>query len=343
MTGPLRVSHVVVTDAFAGTERYALEIGGELARRGHDVQIVGGAPTTMQRLLPPAVTWRPGATAPQAVRSLVRGGRRDIVHSHITKADFAVAMAAPATGGARVSTRHITARRGYGAAAARLARVVRAGLAQELAVSSFVADAVETRVDRVLVNGVQPIPDSAAPRDRVVLVAQRLAAEKETLLALRVWAASGLAARGWELHVAGDGPQREELAAAAREVPGVRLLGWVDDLDRLLSTSGILLAPAPAEPCGLTLLEAMAHGLAIVAPHSGGNVETLGRLPGAATFDAGDLNGAVSQLVRLADDDHARVRYGNELRALQRRELTLAGHVDRLESIYRDAARLRRW
>lgn len=342
MSRSLRITQVIVTDAFAGTERYAIEIGSELARRGHDVRVVGGAAGAMQRLLPPEVGWRPGSTAPQAVRELVRGGRRDIVHSHITKADFAAMMAAPATGGARISTRHITARRGWSPTAARLARVVRAGLAQELAVSAFVADAVETTVDQVVVNGVRSVPDVTAGRERVVLVAQRLAAEKETLLALHAWAASGLAERGWELQVAGDGPQRDEVAAAAESVPGVRLLGWVDDMDRLLDSAAILLAPASAEPCGLTVLEAMAHGLPVVAPHSGGPLETLGRLPGAATFAAGDVAGAAAQLRRLADDDDARAAYGIALRTLQRRELTLEVHVDRLESIYLAAARVRR-
>lgn len=334
MSTQLRITQVLATDRFAGTERYVVEVGAELSRRGHAVQVVGGEPVAMRRLLPPAVRWRAGGSARTALAALATGGRCDVVHSHITRADFVAAMAAPLTGGARISTRHITARRGYSPLAASLAGPVRRGLRREIAVSNFVATTVETAVDEVLVNGVAPVPDQPGPRERTVLVAQRLAAEKGTDVALRAFARSGLARQGWQLLVAGDGDQRAALERQAAGLDGVRFLGWVDDLQPLLASAGLLLAPAPAEPCGLTVLEAMAHGLPVVAAGSGGHLETVGREPGAALFPAGDEGGAATQLSRLATDETGRDRYARSLRDLQRRELTLARHVDRLEEIY---------
>lgn len=334
----MRIAEVVTTGSFAGTERYAVEVGAELARRGHDVLVVGGEPVVMQRIVVPPVTWAPGATPAEALRSLVKGGRRDIVHSHITKADFVALAAAPVVGGARISTRHITARRGYGAPAARLAKVVRWAMARELAVSQFVADAVESPVDTVILNGVEPVPDVTTGRERTVLVAQRLEGEKQTDVALAAWAAAGLGRQGWRLAIAGSGGQETALraqAAALGVADDIDWLGWVDDLGARMRRAGILLAPAPAEPCGLTVLEAMAAGLPVVAPHSGGNPETLGQLPAAATFDPGDTAGAAAQLLRLVDDDAERERYGRALRELQRERLTLGRHVDQLETVYR--------
>jgi glycosyltransferase involved in cell wall biosynthesis len=343
--GALRIAHVVTTGRFAGTERYVVDVGGELAARGHRVTVVGGDPGAVPALLPAGVRWRPGASAAEAVRSLAGAGRQDLVHSHTSKSDFAALGAALATGGARVSTRHITARRGHDGLARRLAPLVRRALAREVVVSRWVAGRVETVPDVVLVNGVVPAADREAPPPGavpVVLVAQRLAPEKRTALALRAFAASGLAAHGWQLHVAGDGVERPALEALAGELgvgPGTRFLGWLADPAPAYRGARLLLATAPEEPCGLVVLEAMAHGLPVVAAGAAGHLETVGRHPAAALFPPGDVEAAAGQLRRLAGDDAAREGYGRALQALQRAELTLAGHVDALEAVYRGALR----
>lgn len=345
--GGLRVVHVLGTALFAGTERYVLEVSAELAARGHRVHVVGGEPAAMQRLLPAGVRWSPGATTPRALRSLAAAGRQDVVHSHTSKGDFTALIAAPATGGRRVSTRHILAPRGYDGLARRLAPLVRAALARELAVSAFVAAGVETTPDAVVVNGVRPVADTGARRGSQgprVLIAQRLEPEKDTATGLRAWAASGLGERGWRLLVAGDGAERAGLEALAGQL-GVAgstdFLGWLPDPAGAYETAQVLLATAPGEPCGLSVIEAMAHGLPVVAAGAGGHVETVGRCRDAALFPPGDAAGAAAHLRRLADDERVREDYGRALQVLQRRELDLAVHVDQLERVYRDAVAAR--
>ena len=56
---PLSVAHVVVTDAFAGVERYVCQVAEELDRRGHRLSAIGGDPVRMRSELPDAVTNRP--------------------------------------------------------------------------------------------------------------------------------------------------------------------------------------------------------------------------------------------------------------------------------------------
>ncbi len=337
----LRVAHVLGTALFAGTERYVLEVTAELAARDHRVHVVGGEPAAMQRLLPTGALWSPGATAPEALRSLAAAGRQDVVHSHTSKGDFTALIAAPVTGGRRVSTRHVLAPRGYDGLARRLAPVVRRAMARELAVSAFVARSVETEPDTVLVNGVRCVADTGARRGsggQRVLIAQRLEPEKDTATGLRAWAASGLGERGWRLLVAGDGAERTALESLARqlEVAGsTDFLGWLPDPAEAYETAQVLLATAPGEPCGLSVIEAMAHGLPVVAAGAGGHVETVGRHRGAALFAPGDAAAAAEHLRRLAADDRARTEYGRALQALQREELDLVTHVDRLESVYR--------
>lgn len=334
----LRITHVVVTDTFAGTERYVVDVAGLQVQRGHDVVVVGGAQATMLDLLPPSVTWRPGGTTKATLRSLVQGGRRDVVHSHMAKADFAAAAAAPATGGRRFSTRHITAPRGHGRVARVLSPLVRHGLTAELAVSSFVAGQLTTPPDVVLLNGVSPQPDVPAEREPLVVMAHRLAPEKDTPTGLRAWAASGLAERGWRLVVAGDGADRADLEALAHELgiaDSTDFPGWVSAPDALFRRASALLAPAPAEPCGLSILEAMAWGTPVLTTASGGPLETVGLAADAALFPPGDVHAAARLLDRLAEDEPARRRYGSALRELQRADFDLAGHVERLDQVYR--------
>lgn len=342
---PLRITEVVTTDVFAGTERYVADVSRELSRRGHEVTVVGGDPAPMIRATGPSVRWLPGASTRAAVRSLARGGARDVVHSHMTKADFVALATAPATRGARVSTRHITVPRGYSPAARRIAPLVRRSLSTELAVSEWSSQQLEHPADAVVLNGVASVPDSTVTRERLVVVAQRLAPEKDTTTALGAFAMSGLAGHGWRLQIAGSGveePTLRRLATAHGIAANTDFLGWVDDVDDLYDRAAILLAPAPTEPCGLTVIEAMAHGLPVVAAAAGGHLETVGQHHDAALFPSGDVRAAADQLARLAADPVARDAYGTALRTLQRERLTIGAHVDRLEQVYRDVVTRRR-
>lgn len=341
---PMKITEVVTTDVFAGTERYVVEVSRQLARRGHSVTVVGGDPAPMIRWTEPDVRWLPGASTREAVRSLIRGGGCDVVHSHMTKADYVGAMTAPVTRAGRVSTRHITAPRGHSRAARALAPLLRRSLHAELTVSEWTSQQLERPADVVLLNGVRAVPDGPEHRERLILVAQRLAPEKDTATAIRAFATSGLAASGWDLTVAGNGdeqPRLERLASELGVAHRVSFPGWVDDVPALYDRASMLLAPAATEPCGLTVIEAMAHGLPVIAAAAGGHLETVGQHSAAALFEPGDAAAAARHLVRLADDPQTRRAYGSTLQALQRDRLTIEAHVDRLEAVYRDIARRR--
>ncbi len=334
----LRITHAVGTQNFSGLERYAVEVATTQAARGHDVEVLGGKQSVMQTMLSgTGVRWSPGGNTAELMRSLLRTGRRDVVHSHITKADYCASATAPVTRASLISTRHITAARGWTRPAKLVAPLVRRRLALEITVSDWTNSHLVPPADVVLLNGVRPAAPHVPTPDRVVVMAHRLAPEKDTTTGLRAWALSGLADAGWALHVAGVGPEREALDKEVKTLgveDSVTFLGFVEDVDALFRRSRILLAPAPTEPCGLSILEAMAMGLPVVASGSGGNLETVGSLPGAAVFPPGDAGAAAALLARLAGDDDALGSYGRALLDLHRERFTLEGHVNQLMVLY---------
>ncbi len=211
---PLSVTHVVVTDAFAGVERYVCQVADELARRGHRVTTIGGDPRRMPAELSDLVASRPAGSLPRAAWALGRQRGTDIVHAHMTAAEGAAWLAHPFNRAPIVATRHFARERGSSTPARALARVTSRALARDVAISQFVADTVAGPT--VLIrNGVpdRPQADLASP---TVVMMQRLNSEKMPDIGIRAWALSGLADQGWRLVVAGLGELGPSLARPDR-------------------------------------------------------------------------------------------------------------------------------
>jgi len=171
----------------------------------------------------------------------------------------------------------------------------------------------------------------------VVLVAQRLDAEKDTATALLGWARSGLADEGWTLDVAGRGGEADYLADLASDLgvaASVRFLGHVDDLDRRMAEASMLVASAPAEPFGLSVVEAMASRLPVVVAAGGAHPELVGPVAGELLFTPRQANQLADRLVALAADAAHRAELGERLHARFEAEYTVERHVDRLEELY---------
>jgi glycosyltransferase involved in cell wall biosynthesis len=80
------------------------------------------------------------------------------------------------------------------------------------------------------------------------------------------------------LDIVGDGPNRNELEALCDELHlrrHVRFLGQRDDVHALMSQAEFFVLSSVTEGLSITLLEAMATGLPIVATQVGGNAEVV--------------------------------------------------------------------
>lgn len=340
----MKITHVVCTDNFAGVERHVATLAAAQHDAGHEVTVLGGRQERMRAEIDrPRVLLRPAPDRRTAARHLLgaAGREADVVATHMTDADM-VALTCPALAGTPiVSTRHFASHRGATRSHRWVAERAEGKLAGEIAVSDFVAHSVGGDTTVVLPG----IPDrhnslDASGREPFVLVAQRLQREKATDVAVQAFAASGLAGRGWRLALAGDGANRDELTALATDL-GIRnsvdVLGYRSDLESLMSRASLFCATATAEPMGLSVLEAMASGLPVVASAAGGHLESVGGADGAALFAPGDARAAGQLLARLAEDPELRDAYGGSLRARQRESFSIAAQVRATDEVYRHA------
>jgi glycosyltransferase involved in cell wall biosynthesis len=330
----VRIAHVVVSDHFAGVERYISTVAAEQARRGLDVVMVGGGDATMLGAGENVPRWVPAASLRHAIAALIGLRHLDVVHAHMTAAE-AAALATRVRHGRStfVTTRHFAQPRGSTGAGRAVARVLRRVPHVEVAISAFVQSSIG--VPSVLLpNGVAARPERPPPGEPTVLVMQRHAPEKQGAVALRAWARSGLQHRGWRLVVAGRGPDTTPLRRLASDlgIPDRSFVGFVPDADGLLHSASLLLASAPAEPFGLSVVEAMARAVPVVAADGGAHRETVGSA--GLLFPPGDADAAAEQLRALADDPAAARVLGRRGQARQRELFELTAHVDALATIY---------
>ena len=155
-------------------------------------------------------------------------------------------------------------------------------------VSENAAD-VARRIERVperkllvIHNGIEterftPVTRSDRAEPRGICVA-RLDAVKDIPSLLEAVARVRQACPGFRVDLVGDGPDRERIEATRTRLgldAAVTLLGKRSDISALLQKADLFLLASISEGISLTLLEAMAAGLPIVATAVGGNREVV--------------------------------------------------------------------
>lgn len=340
----MKIVHAVRSHRFAGVEQHIRRLALAQAAAGDVVHVVGGDPDRMaDALAAGGVTFARASTIVDVVRRLHSlGSPPDVVNSHMTAADTASVIACRgADRPALVSTRHFAQAR---ARFRPLGRWVDGQMDAEIAVSDTVA--AHAAVPTIVVpSGVESVPISDAPRERVVLIAQRLEREKHTDDGLRAFAYAGIAGEGWRLVIAGEGTERERLEALARDLgiaSATSFLGFRDDLPQIMVSSGMMLAPCPFEHLGLSVLEAMAAGLPVIAAGAGGHLELLAGLDSRALFLPRDIQAASRALRSLAHDPAGRDALASRSTERQRTRHSLAAQVAGTRAVYETAIERRR-
>jgi glycosyltransferase involved in cell wall biosynthesis len=332
------VVHAVEAGGMFGLERMVLALLPSLRTRGFDARLLAlNAPTDpgaalCERLateeVPVALA---GSGGRLAARSLFRAWstltrwQPTIVHTHGYKATIIVGAMALLQGRRTIKTQHAEALR-YPQLAGRL-RIesplitrydrlvaVSEGIQTEFLTRGFAEDRV-----RMIPNGIsrranapRPVRQPSAPLRLLYL--GRLVEGKDVHLLIE--AVRRLTAEGHslELVIAGDGPKREELeqqaAAGGLAPPVVRFLGFVGETESLLAEADIFVLPSQHEGLPISVLEAMAFGLPIIASRVGGVPSAVRDGEEALLIPAGSQSALDEALRKLMEEPALRTRLG---------------------------------
>jgi N-acetyl-alpha-D-glucosaminyl L-malate synthase BshA len=139
------------------------------------------------------------------------------------------------------------------------------------------------------------------------------------------------------LVMVGDGPDRNEAEAYAREhgfEAEVRFTGKQLDIGTVLACSDLFLLPSATESFGLAALEAMAHGVPVIASRVGGIPEVIRHGVDGFLEGLGDVDAMAARALELLTDDAKRQAFGE---AAKTRALTTFAEgpiVDMYEALY---------
>lgn len=199
--------------------------------------------------------------------------------------------------------------------------------ARVIAVSTAVAEYLKTinttfgrasSFVRVIPNGVdlEVFKPDLQPRGRAagvtVLFVGRLIRNKDPHLVLQaLHLLKGTALVPTRLIFAGDGPMRSQLEKEAHRLRlkgEVEFLGFVSDIPQLMRSADILVHPSITEGMSLTLLEAMACGVCVVASDADGNAALIRDGINGLLFPVGDARALAHCLRRVINNTGERSR-----------------------------------
>lgn len=371
---PLRIEMVLPSLAPAGMEMVTVALAEALLARGHEVGFTcfhdhgpTGAPLRERVAalgMPHVVVPVPGLSAlVRAAPALVahfRARRPDVVHAHTGVWPKAARAARAAGVPVVVHTAH-----GFKAEEPWFADLLMRVAARETDAIVAVADAVADRMVRGariprariarIVNGLDTVRFAPGVGRGVLRARLGIPADVPVIgsvarydpvknLALLVNAFARVRARHphARLVLVGEGPERAALEALIAERglgDAVTLAGVLAEPTEAYGALDVFVLPSRSEGTSMSLLEAMASGVPVVATAVGGNPALVedrrdGRL--VPTEDEPALAAAITALLDAPDAAAAMAR---SARARVEREFSQAAMVDAYEACYREACR----
>jgi glycosyltransferase involved in cell wall biosynthesis len=188
------------------------------------------------------------------------------------------------------------------------------------------------------------VADAAAARPPRAGVFGHISPTKRTALALEVAARVAHQLPEFGLDIFGRAQYRDEDFAYERELHArvdadqrlratVRFHGYVEDVAAAFGDVGLLLHCRPDEPFGMVLIEAMAAGLPVVAPASGGPLEIVEHERTGLLYPPGDAAAAASHVLSLLKDPQRAAAFARAARESARARFDAALHVRGLERL----------
>jgi sugar transferase (PEP-CTERM/EpsH1 system associated) len=367
--GPLRLMHAVFSLNTGGLENGVVNLCNRLAVDQFSASIcvfrAGGAlEASVDRsrvaLFAAKRHWRYDPTLPFRLAWLLRRRRIDILHTHSWGTLVEGVLAAKMAGTPLVvhgehgileeRSRNVPVQRWLWSRADRVTAVA-APLADRMAnLIGFPRDRI-----RVIANGVDTErfhsqKESCSENRRrfglpltglLVGVVARLEPVKNHLGILHALARLRRGGAEAALVLAGDGPMRDQLQKAARDLEiqeHVYFLGNVVEVERLLGAIDVFVLNSQSEGMSNTILEAMASGVPVIATAVGSNPALVADGETGYLVPADDPAMLSRAMERLAGDQPLRREMGSRGRLRVERDFSIARMVDEYADLYRQKA-----
>lgn len=349
----MRITHVVTSLQVGGMEQFVLRIAEEQQRRGHPVTVIGlqGGPLLEQahRIGLDARALGGSHTLPRLVRAtaLLAHLRPTVVNAHNPRS-LPYAILARMVCRSRV----VLVRHGQEAKpiSARQWRAMDAVVAVSQAAAQALRENANTVDEKIAVihNGVR-LADPRQGRKKVrqelglgdavvaIIVARidRLKGHETLLRALARVRDRGTALT---LLVAGDGAERANMERLAAELglgpERIRFLGFRTDVTELLAAADFFVLPSLTEGLPLSVLEAMAHGLPVIATAVGGIPELVTDAVHGRLLPVNDVERLADAMARLASDAELRRTQGAAAYATVEEHFSFPAMADKYEHLY---------
>lgn len=284
----------------AGAERIVSELARGLKKAGHELMVVSLAPFPHESVI---VDELRSAMVPMAslglskrnpfamfkLHGVINKFRPDIVHSHLFHANLVAKLNSFGRHYKLINTIHIAERRASRWWHFELDRLTNRLCDRITCVSRAVRDYYSEKTlydsSRIIVvyNGIKPpVPLfrdeilelrrewGVGDCTRVIGSTGRLAYQKGydiLLSALDLFSMKVPDGEKWGVVIVGEGPERERLERMIEDVPEnivVKLPGFRSDAARIVGAFDLFVMPSRYEGFGLTLAEAMAHGVSVL-------------------------------------------------------------------------------
>lgn len=202
-----------------------------------------------------------------------------------------------------------------------------------------VADQMLERVTRagvdrkkvaVIGNGVDTerfAPQESSAAGLTLLTVARLTPEKGIDVLIRAFAAASAEVQGLRLRIAGAGPLRGELEALARQQgvsESIEFLGFVSSPEKLYADATCYVCASYTEGMPLSVLEAMASGLPIIATAVGSLPDIVGGCRVGCLVPPGDAERLAAAITEQAGSPELRAEQGRRSARCARERYSLA-------------------
>lgn len=179
---------------------------------------------------------------------------------------------------------------------------------------------------------------------RLFVYQGRIAAEKNVEALLKAWKQSELG-NSCKLLIVGNGALSDSLMPFYGEEDGIIWLGFVADEQRrieILRSADVFILPSLLEGLSLSLLEAMACGVACVATDAGADGEVLEDGAGVILNTHRVMSQLRTLLPQFRDHPEWTTLLGQKARARVLERYTLSDNITQLEKLYAEVLHLQR-